>query len=222
MSGFSFRRRDRPDQEAESSAAESEEEPSKPVATRVEQIAEYSTRPVDEDSDVPPKPLAPAPPPREAALGHRIDAIVAAAEQAAAQIRSDAEAEAARIRDEAESARADADRTINEADEQVRGLRKDADAYASTKHREAEEEAAAIVARAEERARGLEAETTRRTHALGQRTKRWEENLNQLVAMCRDLADDLEALGTALHEAVPTAAQPTTPDAAAVAQEAVR
>ena len=166
-------------------------------------------------------------------VGSRVSGILAAAEDAAEEIRSAARADAEAILREAETAAAarmrelthEAERVRSQAEDEVRDLRLAVDAYAKRRRAEAEDEARSVregaaaklrdaeqalataLERAEQEARRRHRELVEETRALDQRRVETVQELRRLVA---DLEDAIET--GSRHERPSTARPQQQPD----------
>ena len=153
-------------------------------------------------------------------VGEQVASVLAAAQQAAQEIRTTALEEAERIRDEAEadaaSTRDEAGRVEEqtrrksealraEADEYGREAREAADRYVATTREQVEDEAASRRAEseqealekhrsAEQRARDIETEALQRRKAIIEEAERSEARLEQLLVVFRGMTSQLEEL----------------------------
>jgi vacuolar-type H+-ATPase subunit E/Vma4 len=146
-----------------------------------------------------------------AGVGARVTGILAAAEQTAEQIRSDALREAhetirrgeADAQTRIEELTREAERVRLEADDYARDIRQAVDSYGTQARREAEEEARALVGSAEEQARSIreaaqamaeqiQADAQRRHETLHREAKALEERRQRVLDGLRDLAAQLQ------------------------------
>jgi FtsZ-binding cell division protein ZapB len=146
-----------------------------------------------------------------AEVGARVTGILAAAEQTAEQIRSDALREAhetirraeadAQVR--IEELTRETERVRAEADDYARDIRQAVDSYGTQARRDAEEEARALVSSAEEQARSvreaaqamaeqIQADAQRRHETLHREAKALEERRQRVLDGLRDLAAQLQ------------------------------
>jgi hypothetical protein len=143
-------------------------------------------------------------------VGQHITSVLAAAEAAAAKLRSDAENEATevreqaeqaagdirrRVRQEAETARASAQEIVAEAESTSADTRSEADRYAENRRREADAHAAKIVLEAEQRAASI-------ADAAEERHREVLTNIATSEARLRDLAKSLRGVASALDTVV--------------------
>lgn len=170
-----------------------------------------------------------------ASVGDRVTGILAAAEDAAQEMRRQAREEADAILHEAETASAarmreltrDADRLRSEVQDEIRDLRLAVDAYAKRRRAEAEEYARSLreaaelkFQEAEQAAAGAlkraEEEVRRRHHELLEQTRSLHERRTKLVDELRRLAADLEeaietvSRGSSAAETPPAESLPET------------
>ena len=148
---------------------------------------------------------------RAADVGSRVAAILAAAERAAEELRTEAKREVSELLGRAESdaaARiseltAQAERTRSDADDYASDVRVAVDAYASQHRREAEEEGRRAVVEAEEQARAMretaedmarqiDGDARRRVEELRQEIKLLEDRRERAFQSLRDVAAQLE------------------------------
>jgi hypothetical protein len=148
---------------------------------------------------------------RPADVGSRVSAILAAAERAAEELRTEAKREVSELLGRVESdagARiteltAEAERTRSEADDYASDVRLAVDSYASQHRREAEEEGRRAVAEAEEQARAMretaedmarqiDGDAHRRVDELRQETTVLEDRRERAFQSLRDVAAQLE------------------------------
>lgn len=148
---------------------------------------------------------------RPADVGSRVSAILAAAERAAEELRTEAKREVSELLGRVESdagARiteltAEAERTRSDADDYASDVRLAVDAYASERRREAEEEGRRAVAEAEEQARAMretaedmarqiDGDAHRRVDELRQETTLLEDRRERAFQSLRDVAAQLE------------------------------
>jgi DNA repair protein SbcC/Rad50 len=138
-------------------------------------------------------------------LGARVAGVLAAAEQAAAQIQTEAEGEAERLR--------------READEYAKDVRAAVEAYAKTQRREAEEQARQAIADADAEARAmreaaqsmaarLEEEARRGTLKLREDTRALEDRRQRALDELREIAATLQDLVRSGVTARPGAPEP--------------
>ena len=144
-------------------------------------------------------------------VGSRVSGILAAAEEAAEQIRADAQAEVAETLRRAENdaaARVDEltrepQRIRGEAEEYARDIRTAVDSYATQERRNAEEEARTIVGDAEAQARAMreaaqqmseqiQQDARARNDTLQRETKALEERRQRVLEGLRDIAAQLQ------------------------------
>jgi len=148
---------------------------------------------------------------RPAGVGSRVSAILAAAERAAEELKTEAKREVSELLGRAESdaaARiseltAEAERTRGDADDYASDVRLAVDAYASQHRREAEEEGRRAVAEAEEQsramretaedmARQIDGDARRKVEELRQEIKLLEDRRERAFQSLRDVAAQLE------------------------------
>lgn len=148
---------------------------------------------------------------RPADVGSRVSAILAAAERAAEELRTEAKREVSELLGRVESdagARiteltAEAERTRSDADDYASDVRLAVDAYASERRREAEEEGRRAVAEAEEQARAMretaedmarqiDGDAHRRVDELRQEITLLEDRRERAFQSLRDVAAQLE------------------------------
>jgi hypothetical protein len=148
---------------------------------------------------------------RPADVGSRVSAILAAAERAAEDLRTEAKREVSELLGRTESAAAarineltaEAERTHGDADEYASDVRLAVDTYASQHRREAEEEGRRTVAEAEEQARAMretaedmarqiDDDVRRRVDELRQEIKILEDRRERAFQSLRDVAAQLE------------------------------
>jgi hypothetical protein len=148
---------------------------------------------------------------RPADVGSRVSAILAAAERAAEELRTEAKREVTVLLGRAESdaagriseLTAEAERTRGDADDYASDVRLAVDAYASQHRREAEEEGRRAVAEAEEQARAMretaedmarqiDGDARRRVDELRQEIKVLEDRRERAFQSLRDVAAQLE------------------------------
>ena len=172
------------------------------VNSALSQEIEYS-RPAVSD-------LVPNEPSPVAAVGDRVGEILQAAEEAAAEILTQARAQALDIRAGAEEdaatrvreLSAETERLREEALEYARDTRLAVDSYADQHRREAEQEARELLGStqaeadsirrsAEERARELEEQDRRRTQGLREEARTLEERRDRTLEELREIALDL-------------------------------
>jgi cell division septum initiation protein DivIVA len=146
-------------------------------------------------------------------IGNRVDKILAAAEQAAEQIRADAQEEAAAIRRRAEEASAarlqqlerETEQLRAEADSYARDTRQTGDSYASQQRRQAEEEVNRMLEEAETQARAtreaaevmaqrIEADARAGQVQLREHAKTVHVRMQRAAAGLRDMAEQMEEL----------------------------
>jgi len=138
-------------------------------------------------------------------LGARVAGVLAAAEQAAAQIQTEAEGEAERLR--------------READEYAKDVRAAVEAYAKDQRREAEEQARRTIADADAEARAmreaaqamaarLEEEARRGTLKLREDTRALEDRRQRALDELREIAATLQDLVRSGATARPGAPEP--------------
>ena len=138
-------------------------------------------------------------------LGARVAGVLAAAEQAAAQIQTEAEGEAERLR--------------READEYAKDVRAAVEAYAKDQRREAEEQARRTIADADAEARAmreaaqamaarLEEEARRGTLKLREDTRALEDRRQRSLDELREIAATLQDLVRSGATARPGAPEP--------------
>jgi len=144
-------------------------------------------------------------------VGSRVAAILAAAERAAEELRTEAKREVSELLGRAESdaaARigeltAEAERTRGDADDYASDVKVAVDAYASQHRREAEDEGRRAVAEAEEQARAMretaedmarqiDGDARRRVEELRQEIKLLEDRRERAFQSLRDVAAQLE------------------------------
>jgi hypothetical protein len=154
------------------------------------------------------------------AVGDEVGTVLRSAQEAAAKIRRAARAEAAKRREEveasaatelaearrvADAARAEAHRVRAEADAYAKDTRAAADAFAEQRQQEAERAAGEIVADAERRLRAADAEVERkvreaqatareRVDLLKAEAGRYEERLENIFVVFREMSSQLEEL----------------------------
>jgi hypothetical protein len=162
----------------------------------------------------------PSPPTDVSAVGDEVAAILQSAEEAAAAIRRSALEEAARRRAEleaeiaaeveeargaAEADRADAQRLRVDADAYDRETRAAADTYEERRRKDVDREAAAIVAEAQSRLDEADAEAEQkvreaetgaraRVDALKAEAERYEQRLDNILVVFREMSSQLEEL----------------------------
>jgi hypothetical protein len=139
-------------------------------------------------------------------VGEHVAGIVAAAEAAAATIRTDAQREA----DELLAA---ARRTLDQAEVSAAEMRSKVDEYAAARHREAEATAEQILADAERRATSVAGEAADRDRALAANIEASENRL-------RDLAKSLRTVASSLDDVVGDAGEGESAANAATGDEA--
>jgi hypothetical protein len=134
-------------------------------------------------------------------VGGRVAGVLAAAEQAAEQIRADAEREAERVRTEADQYASD---VRNAVDSYAQKQRRDAEVDARETLEAAQAEARAMREAAQAMAGQLEAEARRRraglsddTRALEDRRSRALDDLREIAGTLRDLVDGVESAESA-------------------------
>jgi hypothetical protein len=145
-----------------------------------------------------------------AGFGEHIASVLAAAEAAAAKLRTDTEQETITVREEAkqtakeirrqakeesETARASARQMLEEAETASKEVRADADLYAVNRRREADAQAAKIVVEAERNAASV-ADTSKERHRVVL------TNIATSEARLRDLAKSLRGVASALDTVV--------------------
>jgi len=161
-----------------------------------------------------------------AEVGEQVASVLAAAQQAAEEVRAAAVQEAERIRQEAEADAASTRREAASAAEQTRSeigalraeaeeysreAREAADRYAVTTRRQVEEEVAARRAESDERARDIEraaaeqareieAEALERRRTIIEEADRSEERLEELLQEFQGMTAQLDGLVHARHE----------------------
>ncbi len=148
---------------------------------------------------------------RPADVGSRVSAILAAAERAAEELRTEAKREVSELLGRVESdagARiteltAEAERTRSDADDYASDVRLAVDGYASERRREAEEEGRRAVAEAEEQARAMretaedmarqiDSDAHRKVDELRQEITLLEDRRERAFQSLRDVAAQLE------------------------------
>jgi F0F1-type ATP synthase membrane subunit b/b' len=151
-----------------------------------------------------------------AAVGRQVATVLAAAQQAAEEIRqeatregehirAEADAEAGRVRANASDVLRDAERQRSEAEKYVAETRAAADSYADEKQREAENEAEKIKARAEREGRAIikaaerrgteiEEVAQRRGEELDEESMKVEEWLRKVLSASQTVSEDLEGV----------------------------
>jgi hypothetical protein len=142
-----------------------------------------------------------------AQIGEQVASVLAAAQQAAEEIRTKALEEAEAIRAEAgreaQQVRRESEALGAEADEYSRQTREAADGYVATTRQSVEEEAAQRRAEldqevrethraAEQQAREIETEALKRRTAIIEEAKRSEARLEQLLGVYRGMTSQLE------------------------------
>jgi len=172
---------------------------------------------VTDEQAVPPEAEVPA---DLSVVGDEIGTVLKSAQEAADRIRRTANEEAARRRDEIEAATAadvaearriaeadlaDANRIRAEAEAHAKDTRAAADAFAEQRRAEAEREAATIVAHArtrletadvevEQKVREGQAKARERVNLLQAEAERYEERLENLFIVFREMSSTLEVL----------------------------
>jgi vacuolar-type H+-ATPase subunit H len=152
-------------------------------------------------------------PPR-ADIGEKVNAIVAAAETAADEIRRDAEKRAADILEQAEAKAAEriealtreASEARTEAEQYARDMREAADSYGTQHRRSAEEEALRVVSEAENSARERRESAERKAEQIerdiGQRHATLKREARMLEERKQRVLDSLRDLSAQLQDAL--------------------
>jgi hypothetical protein len=165
----------------------------------------------DESKVKSPEPEAPATSRNYAQLGDRVAAVLQAAEEAAAQIRSEAETAAEQLTREAkqesgsllENAKREAQRVRVEADTEAKNTREAVESYATNHRREAEEKAAKMLSEAETQARAsreaaeaMARQIEERAQTLGEEVREQERmirgRMQRYLAALRDVSGQIE------------------------------
>lgn len=128
-----------------------------------------------------------------AELGDRVAAVLQAAEEAAAQIRSDAATSAEQVTRQAEQeskalleqARSEAQRVRVEADTEAKNTREAVESYATNHRREAEEKAAKVLSEAESQARASREAAEAMAQRIEESARTLEEEVRDQERMIR-------------------------------------
>jgi hypothetical protein len=151
-------------------------------------------------------------------VGAGVSAILAAAEQAAEEIRADARKRAAELIHEAEEAVAariqdltrQGEKLREEAEAEARDLRLAVEAYGKSRRREADSEATHVVAKAEGRAKEILAEADKRADALAaeltSRRQELQRDVERLESLRVQVLRQLRELGSQIAQATRLAA----------------